>query len=379
MPPPTIAVIGAGFSGTVLSLWLQSSMPAGSHIYLIERSGRFGPGLAYSSRNMNHLLNVPVGRMSAFPDDPLDFLHWLQGRYSSLSEGGPLTEVAFVPRHLYGDYLEDLLKRALRADRPSRIEPVHDQVVSAEEHASGVALKMASGDFLAADAAVLATGNLPPPPVHQDVAVLDAAGLWRADPWQPDAFTELKRAEPVLVIGTGLSMVDAVVSLLDSGHIGDIHALSRHGLLPQQHARQPNSAAQLCSPLPGRLAALTRYLRCEIQHASRTGGDWRQVIDALRPATQEIWRSLSASDRARFRRHLCTLWDVHRHRVAPQIADRIAAAQASGQLRVHAGRLAEMQVTSGHARISFHPRGGGHRESLIAARVIWTYPGFVES
>ena len=95
--------------------------------------------------------------------------------------------------------------------------------------------------------------------------------------------------------------------------------------------------AFLPSPLPNGLRSLTRCVRGEIARALDAGHDWQTVIDALRPFTQDLWRGLSETERAQFRRHLCTWWDVHRHRMAPRIADRIEAAQAFGQLRVHAG------------------------------------------
>jgi uncharacterized NAD(P)/FAD-binding protein YdhS len=370
MPGTTIAVVGAGFSGTMLSLWLQASAPAGTRICLIERSGAFAVGHAYATTNRRHLLNVPAGRMSAFPDLPGDFVQWL-GRHPEARLGGVVPgEAAFVPRALYGAYLQDLLDAGLREARSSRLELWQDTVVEVEDRRGGVRLGLASGTMLDADIAVLATGNAPPSLVHRDVGALRAAGLWRGSPLASVAFAGLESDVPVLLLGSGLTMVDAVISLLDAGHTGRIHAVSRHGLLPRRHSVSHVGPVALANPWPSRLCPLLRAVRREIVRARTTGQDWRPVIDALRPFTQDLWRGFSDRERRRFLRHLRTWWDVHRHRVPPAAADQIEAALASGQLRVHAGRIVGLGVSEGQASITFRRRGTGAVATVRAARVI---------
>ena len=376
MPQPTIAVIGAGFSGTALSLWLQSSCPVGTRIYLIERGHRFAAGRAYATENPSHLLNVPAGRMSMFPDLPQDFLRWLrQQPKSRLGDVAP-DEQAFVPRSLFGAYLQDRLATSQSDTRASSLELLHDEVVRAEEGAEKVTLHLASGATLDADIAVLASGNAHSLPVHPNVAMLDAAGLWRGNPWTPAAFAGLAPDAPVLLVGTGLTMVDAVVTLLDAGHTGPIHALSRHGLLPHRHALPEIAPVTLPTPLPTGLAPLMRLVRSEIARSHAAGTDWHPVIDALRPFTQNLWRGLSVSERGRFLRHLRAFWDVHRHRIAPTAADRIQAALASKQLHIHAGRITGLDVEDARASVTFRDRITGAERSLQAACVIdCTGPG----
>jgi uncharacterized NAD(P)/FAD-binding protein YdhS len=206
--------------------------------------------------------------------------------------------------------------------------------------------------------------------------MLDAAGLWCGNPWAPEAFSALDSDAPLLLVGTGLTMVDTVVSLLDAGHTGPIHAVSRHGRLPRPHGTSPAAPIELPSPLPDRLAPLMRCMRREIARALDAGADWRPVIDALRPFTPDIWRRLSVPERGRFLRHLRALWDVHRHRMPPQAADRIAAAQASKQLCVYAGRVIGLGAENGVATVTFRQRGTGVLRALKAARVVdCTGPG----
>jgi uncharacterized NAD(P)/FAD-binding protein YdhS len=294
---------------------------------------------------------------------------------SRLGEVVP-SEAAFVPRGLYGAYLRDRLDYGLDHGRASGLELLRGEVVRAEERADKVTLHLASGATLDTDIAVLASGNAQPLSVHPNVAVLDAAGLWRGNPWTPDALAGLDRDAPVLLVGTGLTMVDIVVALLDDGHTGPIHALSRHGLLPHRHASPGFAPIALPMPLPTGLAPLMHFVRREIARSQAAGTGWHSVIDALRPYIQCLWRGLSVIERRRFLHHLRAYWDVHRHRMPPPAADRIEAALASKQLRIHAGRIVDLSAEHGRVNVTFRARGTGSQHALQAACVIdCTGPG----
>jgi uncharacterized NAD(P)/FAD-binding protein YdhS len=153
-------------------------------------------------------------------------------------------------------------------------------------------------------------------------------------------------------------MVDVAVMLADSGHRGPILALSRHGLLPCVHA--PTRTWSLLAPpteVAPTVAALVRFVRREIGRARGEGFDWRDVIDALRPHTQALWQRLPHAERRRFLRHLRAHWEVHRHRMAPEIAARIEDLRRSGQLEVRAGVIEAYQWRDEGVAIRFRPRG----------------------
>lgn len=367
MRQPTVAIVGAGFSGSLLSLCLQSLAPANTRIWLIERTHRVGSGTAYGSADPCHLLNVPAGNMGAFPDRPRDFLHWLRGRSAAELDGIVPTESAFVPRRLYGAYLAQLLDDGLHNPGAARLEVLRDEVIDIEEGADRITLHLASGDTLAADVAVLATGNPPPRPPHPEMLNLEARGLWRADPWSPTAFAELDADASVLLIGTGLTMVDAVCSLSDRGHRGPIHALSRHGLLPRGHALRPLPALPM---IPTRLNALMRFVRCEIERSIADGHGWQPVIDSLRPLTQDLWRGMSLADRKRFLRHVRPWWDVHRHRMPPNVAECVDQALANGKLRIHRGHVIGVASQDTQATIVFRQSQSSTPLEIQAQRVV---------
>lgn len=376
MRQPTVAIIGAGFSGSLLSLCLQSLAPASTRIWLIERTQRVGSGVAYGSADPCHLLNVPAANMGAFPDRPRDFLTWLQCRSEAELDGVVPSETAFVPRRLYGAYLLHLLDYGLHDPRSARLEVLHDEVIGIDEGADRITLHLASGIALVADVAILATGNAPPQPPHPQVPILEAAGLWHNDPWSPATFAELDADAPILLVGTGLTMVDAVCTLLGRGHRGPIHALSRHGLLPRRHALRSAPALPMSSPIPTHLNALVRFVRQEVERSTTAGRGWQPVIDSLRPFAQDLWHGMSLTDRKRFLRHVRAWWDVHRHRMPPNAADRIERALADGQLHIHSGRIASVASHGGRATVVYrHPGSGTLREVEVCRVVSCTGPG----
>lgn len=365
---PTIAIVGAGFSGTLLALHLLRRCPEPARVVLIERNSQFGRGQAYSTGNPSHLLNVPAARMSAFHDQPGHFVAWLRRQ----PEGEALIGQGFVPRRLFGAYVRHLLNEEVRRpETDGRLELQRGDVLGLAHTDAGLTLALDGRRWLAADMAVLAIGNFPPEPPPGAASGLLDSPLYRADPWAPEALSGLDPDAAVLLIGTGLTTVDAVVSLLDQRHRGPIQALSRRGLLPRRHAPAGTPAPVIpATSLPSTLVELTHLVRTETRRATARGDDWRPVIDRLRPFTQDVWQAFPADDKARFLRHLRPGWDVHRHRMAGPVADRIAAARASGQLRIAAGRIQALQEKAGQVVLTYRRRGDGAPLTLTAARLV---------
>lgn len=364
--PPSVAIIGAGFSGTLLAVHLLRAAHAPLHLLLVERSGRFGRGLAYATATDSHLLNVRVANMSALPAQPGHFGDWLRAQHTDAT---PAEAPAFVPRSVYGRYLEDLLAAARAGARTDvRCTLLADEAVELLPTATGWRLRLAAGSEHRVARAVLCLGNFPPA-----APVALPAGLrlphYLGDPWDTAALAAIPPDAAVLIVGTGLTMVDVLLSLLDQGHRGPIVALSRRGLPPQRHAT-------VAAPWPVvadgetfvRLRPLLERVRAAV-HAA--GGDWRAVVDALRPHTQGLWRGLPAAERRRFLRHLRPYWEIHRHRLAPPVADRLHAALGDGRLRLLAARLQAVTVRDdGRLRVDARTRAGGapltlHADALI--------------
>jgi uncharacterized NAD(P)/FAD-binding protein YdhS len=354
-----IAIIGAGFSGCQLAIELMRSGPSPVDILLFDQSATFGPGVAFAARHDRLLLNTRVANMSAFATDPSHFLRWLWA--NDLPEHPaasiPPSGHAFVARSVYGRYLCDLLDHAEAAPGNGALSRIGHRVVGLTEEHGGLRLRLADGSARAADVAVLCIGNLPPrlPPAPGVEACIGPRLI--ANPWDEASLARIRPSDAVLVLGSGLTMVDVAILLADRGHRGPILALSRHGMLPREHA--PARRAPLSRWLEGPLSAraLLRHLRREIARAERAGFDWRAVLDDWRDHVPLLWQRLAMVERRRFLRHLRPYWDVHRHRMAPEIAAQIQDMQASGRLEIRAGTIEAYQACHEGIAVRFRTRG----------------------
>ena len=309
-----ITVIGGGFSGTIQAIELLRQTTA--RVTLVERTGRLARGAAYSTRNPEHLLNVRAGRMSALADAPCHFADWLSSR--GLGEAA-----SFAPRCVYGAYLDELFATAA-AEAGDRLQVVRGQAVGVTQTAYCEEVRLASGETLNSDLVILSIGNLPP-----NVPVALTAdlpnGVYVPDPWGGDIAGGLTDEDQVLLIGTGLTAIDAALTLRASGFQGTIRGISRRGMVPRPHDREVDGIPELRQRPEGSLAEITRRVR---SNARRIG--WQAAVDQLRPHTQELWSSAPPERRKRFLRHLRPYWDMHRNRIAPEIGDMIEAMQRGG-------------------------------------------------
>ena len=351
-----VAIVGAGFSGTLQAInLLRHDGPSAT---LIERAPVPGEGLAYGAAYPDHVLNVRAANMSALPDDPDHFVRWL----AENGEGD--AGATFVQRVTYGAYLRDLLAKAL-ASGGGRLKVVHGDVTDVVRSGDGARVSLADGATIEADTAVLAVGNLPPhdPPGFADAGLSDER--YKSDPWDRSVPLGLSDDDTLLLIGTGLTMVDIALLLDSSGFKGRIVALSRRGLVPHRHDSP--------GPMVPKLAERPVAPPSDLVRRVRERGDaigWRNAVDELRPYTQAMWANGSDADRARFLRHLRPWWDVHRHRLAPSVADRLAAMQARGQLEIVAGKTISAIEHAGGIDVSWRRRGSDSPETLTAQRII---------
>jgi len=344
-----VAIIGGGLSGALQAIHLVQE--GVSQVTLIERGRVPGRGVAYGTGRSEHLLNVPARRMTAFPDRPDHFVDWFEKTAGGDAE-------AYAPRMAYGDYITGLL-----AETGDRVTIVHGEATDVVAAADGEHVTLSDGREIVADAAILALGNLRPAlPGRIDVAALGDA--WIGDPWADLRVEGLGADDMVVLIGTGLTAVDTILTLDALGYQGRILALSRRGLAPRAHeAREPIVAPQ--GELPSNCVALLRRIRRRSQEVG-----WRSAVHELRSITQDLWRKAGDIERRRFLRHLRPWWDVHRHRIAPAVGATVDRLERAGRLTFAAGKIVSINPEAGGAAVAWRPRGTDRIETVHAARIV---------
>jgi uncharacterized NAD(P)/FAD-binding protein YdhS len=348
-----VAIIGGGVSGSLTAYHLVRQHVA-TRVVLIDPKMNAGIGLAYSTPSYRHLLNVAAGKISALPDQPNHFVDWLRK-----NDDASMTASDFAPRALFGRYIKSLLSTT------PAIEHRQTSAIAAELIGGRVELALADGTKLLADAVVVATGNFDPAPLRGVSEEAVRSGAYCHSAWENATYAELAPNAPVALIGAGLTAVDVLLRLRETGHRGQVLAISRHGVFPHRHASyEPLKAAIIEGAAP----TTARELLHHVHSAIRSGLDWRAVIDSLRERTNELWQALPLAEQKRFRRHLQRRWDVVRHRMAPPIADVIDAELDAGTLVKIRGGLHTVMPSPCGARVQF--KQGDCIHDVDVARVI---------
>ncbi|CAO3360939.1 FAD/NAD(P)-binding protein [Azospirillum melinis] len=383
MPRPLrIVIVGAGVSGSGVAAGLVRAGAAGgfsAEVELVDPRPSPGAGLTYAAGgDPRHRVNVPSIRMAAVTGRPAgeagegneeDFHRWcLERGVLEADPAGWADGLHYPARSVFGRYLDERLRPLFAAAGPVRVTHRRDRAVAARRLASpqgaGFVVELAGGRVLEADALVLCTGN-PRPELPGVLAGLAGHKRVVADPWAPGALDPIGRTDRVLIVGTGLTMGDAVSTLIGRGHRGPLTALSRHGLVPRPRpAGHADSWTDFAADPPAGIRDLLRRVRVAAADAGGQGRPWTDVLESLRLQNGALWAALSIDERRRFQRHLRPWWDAHRFQAAPQVARLVEAAQADGRLAVLAGRLVAASADD-------QPSGGGDGGGGHAGGCLW--------
>lgn len=376
---PLVVVVGAGFSGAVAAIHLLRDPTLGAaRIVLLERPGRGVGGVAYDVSSTHLLLNVPAHRMSAFDDAPRDFLEFLSSRDANAEPA------RYARRRDYGDYLAARLDAAVvaaRARSGGRVtfEPIAGHVRDVRRDDGRLRMRVdvePASLELKPDAVLLATGNVASAsPRWLDAPLIEDRRY--AEAWTSGAVAAGGRDECVVLLGTGLTMVDLVVELRAHGFEGRIVAVSRHGLLPRVDDGPP--PAPIAEDLPPACAVdapqpttreLLRSIRRHADVVAAGGRDWRSMIAAVRARVPALWASMPHAERARFLRHARTYWDTHRHRMPAALGAKIGAEIRSGGLAIVAGRVVGARRAGARVSLGIRERGATTVREIDCERIV---------
>lgn len=366
-----ILIIGGGLSGAMLAAQLLR-LPGQRSVLVIEPRAELGRGEAYSAVELGHTLNGNAARMSVDPDNPDDLTQWLTayiaagGWPQSDEQHVPVSEL-FPPRGIFGLYVQQRLAeaQALGVAEGSTAEHVQAEVIDLQTDDHRVLLTLSNGQQLQSACAVLATGMFAAARTPQTESNgVNAAAL---DPWDVSAMRQLDPLSTVLIIGSGLTMVDAVVSLEQAGHRGPIEVFSRHGLLPHVRRQPPAwvdflaADQSICTP-----RQLVRELRRHCRDAMAQGIDWQAPLDTVRAHIGRLWSQATDVQRRQFVRHVRPWWESHHHRSPPLSAQLVERLHGEGRLRIQAASFKGLEPSSEDG-VSIRIRRRGEADTVVVS------------
>lgn len=367
----TIAIIGAGFSGTATAVHLLKRAHTPARIVLLDDHPELAAGLAYSAEQQDCLLNVPAGQMSLDASQPSELVDF--GARNDIR----INAQDFVSRAFYGRYLSASLQDAIQSSglACARIWGRAKRLTQLRNRVHFWRIDLDDGHLLFADEVVLALGN-PPPARVPALESMRGQRWYVSDPWAswPQQTPE-KAFGRVLLLGTGLTMADVALRLsLRGPEPPEILALSRHGRLPQpqtvfNRTALRGDALATIRASSGSIRKLVRVVRELSREVTDAGGDWREVINTVRKSAPELWAGLSATERQRFLRHVRPVWDVHRHRLPPAAAEELQRLRDEGRLTVLAGAIESAKITRAGIEVVWRPRGTRRQERCVVGRM----------
>ncbi len=329
------------------------------HLCLVNDGYPTGKGIAYSAASDVFLLNVHAGRMSAFPDQPHHFVDWLQRQPAFANVPAAELETSFMPRRQYGLYLEEILKETIQAASGfHKIEVLSTKANGCKATPDGqYALTLTNGQTLKAQQVVLATGNFLPAALRCQIPQEAVNSHFFPDPWVPQAWHGLTDQDTIALLGTGLTSIDIIMGLLETGFQGKIHAISSNGLLPRpyQTAESDSVFSQKVEKASSLPEVLNLFNQARRQHGKHS---WERLVNGIRPHTQQLWRRFSLPDKKRFMRRFGSLWAVARHRLPPQVHQVVQEAITRGQLQITAGRLQAVSTGAQGLQLAIQSKTG---------------------
>ncbi|RWD04764.1 MAG: FAD-dependent oxidoreductase [Mesorhizobium sp.] len=369
-PRSHIAILGGGFSGAAVAWHLARQRPHAS-VTVIEPRPFLGGGLAYSSEEPSHRVNVPAARMSLVPDEPEHFLRWLahDGEVGRDPDSVWRNGDVFPRRRVFGRYVAEQLAPFVET---GAVRHLRDDVRKVRRSSDGGWTVFTSDQPISADVVVLAMTH-PSPDVPAFLKPVAATRGFVADVYARDALGSIAPGASVLIVGSGLTSADTVAELDRRGHRGRILAVSRHGLRSRGHpdVRGEPFGDFVSAPASTALALLER-VRSTLAAAEAAGVNWQSVFDQLRLQGPLVWSALGTEERMRLVRRLRVFWDVHRFRIAPQVASVLERRRAEGTFDNIAASLVASKQDGDRLAVSLRRRGQKQIETLQFDTVVNT-------
>ena len=318
-----VLIVGGGASAVLTAIALIRAGVTSSNIVIAEPRELLGEGLAYQTRDELHRLNVPTGKLSAIEEQPDDFAEWSSA-----------PSYSFMERRSYSTYLRELLGTGIRH--------IREFVVNLDQGSGEeIIATFEDGGKESFDAVVLAMG-LGKARVPDFLKGVPDSPLIIKDVWDGNPLPE---AKTIICFGTGLTFIDVSLTHLARNPENRVIAISGSGKLPERHERSQ------ISPFTPTLADVDTLPKLR-EYLAAAGNSWREAVDGLRPITQEMWRAFSVEEREEFLRTDGSTWFHRRHRIAPEVADRVDAEIADGRIYVVSGKVTDVKCDAGSVTLT---------------------------
>ena len=371
----TIGIIGGGFCGTLTAIHLIEKSTVPIHIFIINKKTNFNKGIAYHTYTDKHLLNVSAGKMSAFHNIPDHFLDWIMRHPKYKNKDREIIKSSFLPRSMYGEYLEDLWQKAIINSKFKNLKiiPIDDFAVDLKIEQTKFIISLESkSSTIIVDYCVLATGNnLPRNPVIKNTGFHINQHYFQ-NPWKENVVKNVSNHLPILIIGNGLTMVDTVISLIEHGYKGQVYSLSPNGFNILPHRHNGMVYEKLKEDLKENLSLLdlVKLINKHVKLVRSYGLSAEPVIDALKPYVQGIWQSLKQEEKQLFLTRLRHLWGVARHRLPLTIHDKIQQLRIDRNLNIISGKIIDIESIEIGLKIDYFDKKEGVNKHLLVQRVI---------
>ncbi len=375
-PVHNVTIIGGGFSGALAAIKLINAATQPLLVRVIEPRTELGRGLAYSTRQSSHLVNGPAKLFGLHPDQPDHFARWLTDYGTTWGWRDPQEADyanAFAPRWVLGLYVQAELAAAMaQAAHGVSLEHVVGEARDVWRNGDALSVALSDGRVLVADHVVLALGVFQARPQFADDPSLLQSGRYVEDPWNAQAYNAVPPEGDVALIGSGLTMLDAVVTLERHGFRGRYHVISRRGLLVQPRREVAPWRDFLAEGgLPRTVVALLQRIRHELAVVRQSGADWQSLVAAVRPHVGALWQGADETQRHRFLRHLRPFWENAMHRSPGPSARLLDEVREAGRFIHRAARVRDLQFEpNGRVAVALQPRGSDVRVAVTVDTVI---------
>ena len=372
----SISIVGGGFAGTLLARQLIERTNQFT-IYLFNNTSDLAKGVAYDCNQNTALLNVITSKMSAFPDDNEHFLNWCLNHPNYKNESKSIVGSAFLPRKIYGEYLDNIWEETqiLAQKKGCELVVIAEKVVSIKK-TEGQFTIATNNQKILCDTCILATGNEEPGKPKNCSDSFFASKSYFSNPWKID-FSKINYSLPVLIIGNGLTMVDTVLSLREHHFHQKIISISPNGfnILPHRNFNFDYKSQLATIQTPISLLELVHLFNKEVKTLRKFGVSPEPIIDAFRPNVAKVWQQFSEEEKAKFMGSVRHIWGVARHRIPFVSYDKIMKEQINQQLEILAGKLVEVnQLNEGNSVTLWDKRLKKNKEFIVGSVINCTGP-----